>query len=405
LYLTFAWRYFKAKKSANAINIIAWVTTAVIAFATCCQLLVLSVYNGFEGMVKSLYADFYSDCLIKPTSGKTITLSPQIIAAIKNKPYISSISLVAEEKALLKNNEQQTVVTLKGVDENYPLINNIKNKITLGTYSLGTLESPNVLVGFGIQNKAGISVSELLPSSSVTLILPKKTSSSTIDDAMSEGNCLATGVFTIQQEIDEKYVITNLAFIKNHLGFEADEYTAVEIKLKKNTSIDIAQKDLQQTLGANFIIQTRFEQNSTLYNTLRMEKWVIYAVLTLILIIASFNMISALSMLVLEKTKDIAILKSMGVTNSGIQKIFLSEGLLLGVIGAGTGILLALIISFVQIKFHLIKITGGTFLIDYFPVRLIFSDFIIVAFSSVAIAFIASWYPSKRAAEKQILLK
>ena len=158
-------------------------------------------------------------------------------------------------------------------------------------------------------------------------------------------------------------------------------------------------------LGKNYEVKTRFEQNSNLYNTLKMEKWAIYAVLTLILIIAAFNMVSALSMLVLEKNKDIAILKSMGTTSASIQKIFLAEGLLLGLIGTATGIALALIICFFQIKFHFIKITGDTFLIDYFPVTLILKDFILVALSAVAITFFASWYPAKKAAGKEILLK
>lgn len=405
MYLSFAWRYFKAKKTTNAINVIAWVTTAVITFATCCQLLVLSVYNGFEALVKSLYSDFYSDCVIKPSTGKTITLTPELIASIKNKNTIATICLETEEKALLKNGEKQTVITLKGVDKNYSFINGIVHKINTGKFDLGTADEPHLLVGYGIQNAAEITVSDALPSSIVTIILPKKTLNNNIDDAMSEGNCLATGVFAIQQELDEKYAITNLDFMKAQLGLGADEYSAVEIKFKPNTNVEKAKAELQNLLGKNFEVQTRFEQNSNLYNTLKMEKWAIYAVLTLILIIAAFNMVSALSMLVLEKTKDIAILKSMGTTSAGIQKIFLAEGILLGLIGAGTGIILALAICLLQLKFKFIKITGDTFMIDYFPVKLIAKDFILVAITAVLINFLASWYPAKKAAGNEILLK
>ena len=405
MYLQFAWRYFKAKKSTNAINIIAWVTTAVITFATCCQLLVLSVYNGFEGLVKSLYTDFYSDCVIKPNAGKTFTLTLQLIDSIKNNKNVAIICLETEEKALLKNGNKQTVITLKGVDKNYSNINGISNKITTGKFDLGNAETPHILMGYGVQNAANVTVSELLPSSLVTVILPKKTLNNNIDDAMSEGNCLATGIFAIQQEIDDKYAITNIDFMKAQLGLGADEYSAVEIKFKPNINAEKAQIDLQEILGKNYEVKTRFEQNSNLYNTLKMEKWAIYAVLTLILIIAAFNMVSALSMLVLEKTKDIAILKSMGTTSASIQKIFLAEGILLGLIGTATGIALALIICFFQLKFQFIKISGDTFLIDYFPVTLILKDFILVALSAVAITFFASWYPAKKAAGKEILLK
>ena len=405
MYLQFAWRYFKAKKSTNAINIIAWVTTAVITFATCCQLLVLSVYNGFEGLVKSLYTDFYSDCVIKPNAGKTFTLTLQLIDSIKNNKNVAIICLETEEKALLKNGNKQTVITLKGVDKNYSNINGISNKITTGKFDLGNAETPHILMGYGVQNAANVTVSELLPSSLVTVILPKKTLNNNIDDAMSEGNCLATGIFAIQQEIDDKYAITNIDFMKAQLGLGADEYSGVEIKFKPNINAEDAQIDLQNLLGKNYEVKTRFEQNSNLYNTLKMEKWAIYAVLTLILIIAAFNMVSALSMLVLEKTKDIAILKSMGTTSASIQKIFLAEGILLGLIGTATGIALALIICFFQLKFQFIKISGDTFLIDYFPVTLILKDFILVALSAVAITFFASWYPAKKAAGKEILLK
>jgi lipoprotein-releasing system permease protein len=367
--------------------------------------LVLSVYNGFEALVKSLYSDFYSDCVIKPSAGKTIILTPELIASIKNKNTIATICLETEEKALLKNGEKQTVITLKGVDKNYASINGITNKINAGKLDLGTADEPHLLVGYGIQNAAEITVSDAIPSSIVTIILPKKTLNNNLDDAMSEGNCLATGVFAIQQEIDEKYAITNLDFMKAQLGLAADEYSAAEIKFKPNTDVEKAKTELQNLLGNKFEVQTRFEQNSNLYNTLKMEKWAIYAVLTLILIIAAFNMVSALSMLVLEKTKDIAILKSMGTTSAGIQKIFLAEGLLLGLIGTCTGIALALIICLLQIKYKFIKITGDTFLIDYFPVKFIAKDFVLVAISAIFITFFASWYPAKKAAAKEILLK
>ncbi len=405
VYLSFAWRYFRAKKSANAINIIAWVTTGVIAFATCCQILVLSVYNGFEGLVKSLYSSFYSDCIIKPTSGKTFTITQAQINTIKNQPFVAGISMVVEEKALLKNGDAQTVVSLKAVDENFVTISGISDKINTGKFDIGNIDDPKIVLGYGVQNAASISVSEALPSSTVTIILPKKNNNNNLDDAMTEGNCLASGVFAIQQEIDDKYAFTNIDFMKQQLGFATNEFSAIDIKLKTKANVEDAKKNLQKLLDKSFTIQTRYEQNSNLYNTLKLEKWAIYAVLTLILIIAAFNMVSALSMLVLEKRKDISILRSMGTTQFNIQKIFLAEGLLLGIIGASVGILLALVISFLQIKFHLIKIAGGTFLIDYFPVKLMLPDFIIVALSSIAIAFIASWYPAKQAASKEILLK
>ena len=405
MYFRFAWRYFKAKKSANAINVIAWVTTIVIAFATCCQLLVLSVFNGFEGLVKSLYSSFYSDLKIIPAKGKTFTLTTAQLNTINKLPFNADMAMIAEEKALLQNEESQTVVSLKGVDAQYKNISGVIAKISDGEFDIGSVDTPKIVVGYGIQNAASINLSEAFPTSVVTLILPKKSTNTDPAEAMSEGNARASGVFSIQQEIDNQYAITNIDFVKQQMGFAVDEFSAAEIKLSEKADLEESKTVLKKLLGKEFTIQTRYEQNANLYNTMRLEKWAIYAVLTLILIIAAFNMVSALTMLVLEKRKDISILRSMGTTKAGIRKIFLVEGLLLGLIGAATGILLALFICLLQLKFHIIKISGGSFLIDYFPVKLIGTDFLMVAGTAISIAFLASWFPAGKAAAQKIELK
>ena len=411
MYLTFAWRYFKAKKSANAINIIAWVTVSVIAFATCCQILVLSVFNGFEDLVKSLYGAFYTDLKITPAKGKTFLLTPQQIEAIKKSNGVFGISLIAEEKALLQNNDnndnQQTTITLKGVDDNYKNITGVAAKTIEGKFETGTIDNPGLVFGYGIQNAAAVSVNEKFQPSTVTLILPKrgKVSVSNPENSLSEGNAVARGVFSIQQDFDNKYAITNIDFVKQQMNFAADEYSAVEIKLNSNADAAVGQLALKKMLGSNYLIRTKYQQNQSLYSTMKMEKWFIYAVLTLILLVAAFNMISALTMLVLEKQKDITILQSMGAAKNMVLKIFLSEGLLLAGIGAVSGILLALIVCFLQVKFKLIKIQGGSFLIDYFPVKLELADFILVASTVSVIAFFASWLPARKASNQAIELR
>ncbi len=403
--LKFAWRYFRAKKSANAINIIAWVTTSVIAFATCCQILVLSVFNGFEDLVKSLYTTFYSDLRISPATGKTIFLSNDDLKKINNQKYVQLTSSIAEEKALLQNGDNQTVIYLKGVDENYDKISQLSSKITRGTYQTGDEDSPKLILGSGIQNATGISLNPLFNSEPITLILPKANSlSSDPLESLSEGNIEPSGVFSVQQDFDNQFAITNISFVKQQMGFSPDEYTSVNIKLKKGFNAEDAQKQLSNLLGSKYLIQTKYEQNSNLYNTMRLEKWAIFAVLTLILIIAAFNMVSALTMLVLEKKRDISILQAMGSNRTLIRKIFLSEGILLGVIGATAGIILAVIICLLQMKFHLIKMQGGSFLIDYFPVKMVVSDFILVALTAISISFIASWFPAYKASKQDLNL-
>ena len=406
MYFNFAWRYFKGKKSANAINIISWVTTGVIAFATCCQVLVLSVFNGFEGLVRSLYSSFYADLKILPAKGKTILLTAAQIDQVKQQPDISNISLIAEEKALLKNGDAQSVVNIKGVDDNFSRVSGVPSKLTKGSFKTGTAENPELVIGAGVQYAAGISVAEAFAPDMLTIILPKKTAANADPyQSLSEGNATASAVFAIQEDFDNKYAISNIGFVKQQMGLGEHEYTAAEIKLKDVSETRQVKEALQQLLGNKYLVKTKYEQNSNLYNTMRLEKWAIYAVLTLILIIAAFNMVSALTMLVLEKKQDIAILKSMGSPSSMISKIFLSEGLLLAGIGAATGIGLAIIICLLQVKYKLIKLQGGTFLIDYFPVKLVASDFLLVAGTAMAIALLASWFPALKASRQPIELR
>ncbi|MFM2327450.1 MAG: hypothetical protein RIR31_1652 [Bacteroidota bacterium] len=409
MYLKFAWRYFKAKKSANAINIIAWVTAGVIAFATCSQILVLSVFNGFEGLVKSLYASFYTDIKIIPAKGKTFFLTPAQLIQIKQQPFVQNFSLIAEEKALLQNTNAesaQTVIYLKGVDENYSDVSGVADKTNKGKFYTGTIDEPGLILGAGIQYAVGVNLNPAFDEGRLTVILPKKYSESNDPlQSLSEGNVRPTGIFTIQQDFDNKYAITNIGFVKQQMGLGANEYSALELKLKDKADVTNAKEKLIALMGNSYKVQTLYQQNMSLYNTMKMEKWIIYAVFTLILIVSAFTMISALTMLVLEKQKDISVLQSMGAGKTTILKIFLSEGLLLGGIGAATGILLAVIICLLQVKFKLIKLGGGSFLIDYFPVKLIVTDFVLVAATAALIAFIASWFPARKAAGQAFELR
>ncbi|MEP7164678.1 MAG: FtsX-like permease family protein [Ferruginibacter sp.] len=406
MYLVFAWRYFKGKKTANAINIISWVTTGVIAFATCCQVLVLSVFNGFEDLVKSLYSSFYPDLKIVPAKGKTFLLTDSQLSQIHRQPGIMDLSLIAEEKAMLKNEDAQAVVYIKGVDDNFAKVSGVPYKLTRGKFNTGTTERPALIVGAGIQNATGITLNEAFAPEQLTVILPKKNAAGNDPfQSLSEGNVTAGAVFAIQQDFDNKYAITNIGFIKQQMGLASNEYTSAEIKLKWGADIKKTQELLLAVLGGNYAIQTKYQQNSNLYSTMKLEKWAIYAVLTLILIIAAFNMVSALTMLVLEKKQDIAILQSMGTTALQIKKIFLSEGILLTGIGAAAGIILATIICMLQVRFKLVKLQGGSFLIDYFPVKLIATDFLLVAGTSMAIAILASWFPSSKASRQPLELR
>ncbi len=403
MYLTFAWRYFKAKKSTNAINIISWVTLSVIAFSTMCQVLVLSVFNGFEDLVKSLYSNFYPDVKVVAAKGKTIFLSAQQINNIKKYTGVKNISLITEEKALLQNQDLQTVVYLKGVDDNYASVSGVPQKLLRGDFETGTADEPGLILGSGIESAIGVESGKSL--SHLTVFLPKRDSSSDPASSLSEGNAYPVGSFAIQQEFDNKFVITNIAFMKQQMNYADNEFTSIEISITDPNQTEEITEGLQKQLGNNYLVQTKYQQNSSLYNSMKVEKWAIYAMLTLILIIAAFNMISALTMLVLEKKKDISVLQSMGASKNLILKIFLSEGLILAVTGAAIGLFLAAVISLLQAKYHMIKLTGNSFLIDYFPVKLIAADFLLVASTAIFIAFLAAWFPAYKASKQPFELR
>ena len=399
----FAGRYFRSKKSTNAIKILAWIRVLAIAVGTTALIIVLSVFNGFEGLVKGMYTDFYADIRIAPVTGKIIQLSPAQIDQIKKIKSIDAVSLVAEEKAVLVNGDYQSIVFIKGVDENFTATNNITAHIVNGAYDLGTAEKPKIVIGAGIENATGIDIERhLYP---VTLFLPnRKANNLSSLDAMNSYNVDPSGTFLVQQDFDNKYIFSNLPFLKYMLDLKADDYSSVEIKVHNDRSKNV-KEELQKLLGEKFLVQTRYEQNQSLFTVMQVEKWVIYGILSLILVVAAFNMIGALTMLVLEKQKDIAVLKAMGADDNLIQKIFLSEGFVLAGMGGTIGIILATAICYLQTKFRLIKLGGGTFIIDYYPVKMVATDFILVVATVFIIALLAAWIPSRKASLQQFPLK
>ncbi len=398
--LLFAWRYFRSKKTTNAINIIAWIAITAIAVGTASLIIILSVFNGFEDLVKGLYGDFYPAYKVVPIKGKTFELSTAQTKQIKSLKDIKAFSFVAEEKALLTG-AFQTIVTIKGVENNYQQVNPIQPYIRRGSFELGNANIPGIVMGAGIENAAGINTEKVFEAA--TLYFPNRNGNLLSGDGLNSFSVIPTGAFIVQQEFDNKYAFTNLAFVQYMLGLKSNEYSAIEINAKENNNNLI--KQLQTILGNQVQIQTRYQQNASLYSVMQLEKWVIYGILSLILVVAAFNMIGALSMLVLEKQKDIAVLRALGATSNRIRNIFLLEGLLLAAIGAGAGIVLGGGICWVQEKFHLIKLGGSTFIIDYYPVKILPLDFILVLLTVTAISFTAAWVTAQKTSAQPFELR
>jgi lipoprotein-releasing system permease protein len=405
MYLNFAWRYFRAKKSTNAINIISWVSVTAIIIGTASLIIILSAFNGFEGLVKSLYSSFYTDLKVSPAKGKVMKLSETGIAALRHFQGVRAVSMVVEDKALVRNGDYQAIVYLKGVDNEYSKVAGVPTKIIRGRFDLGTPDHPGAVMGVGIENAIGVLADRSL--FQVTVYMPRKGVADLSNplESLSQGEMQPTGSFAIQSDFDNKYLLTNIGFVKDNLLYAADEYSAAEIALADPERSDEAKAALQQMLGPTVKVEDRYEQNRSLYTTIRLEKWAIYAIFSLILLVAAFNMIGALSMLVLEKKKDIQVLQAMGASESLVRKIFLSEGLLLAFIGATGGMVVAFILYYLQIHYKLVPIKGESFLIDYYPVRILPGDLLLVAATVFVIGLLASWFPAMRAAKQPFELR
>ncbi|HTE09883.1 MAG TPA: ABC transporter permease, partial [Chitinophagaceae bacterium] len=267
----FAWRYFNAKKSTNAINIIAWISVLAMGTGTAALIILLSVFNGFEDLVKSLYADFYTDLRVSAASGKVIQLTNQQKQKITGWPGISAVSLTIEEKAMLQNGDFRATVLVKGVDENYQKVTNVAGRLVRGKYLLGDADKPAVVLGVGVENALGTeSDRAILP---LTVYLPRRGMNS-IEygdplQSLSADNIVTAGSFAIQQDFDNNYIITNIGFVKRMLGLRPDEYGSVEIAISNKEEAEKIKKELQQFLGKNYTVQTMYEQNRSLYTTMR----------------------------------------------------------------------------------------------------------------------------------------
>lgn len=398
--LLFAWRYFRSKKTTNAINIIAWIAITAIAVGTAALIIILSVFNGFEDLVKGLYSDFYPAYKVVPVNGKTFEVQPNQIQQLNSIKAIKAYSFVVEEKAMLTG-AYQTIVTIKGVEDHYLRINPMQRYVKRGRFDLGNASVPGMVMGVGIENAAGINTEKVFEAA--TVYFPNRKANLLSSDGLNAYSVIPTGAFMIQQEFDNKYAFTNLAFMQYMLQLKPNEYSTIEINASEKNEAII--HSLQRIFGPKLQVQTRFQQNAGLYAIMQVEKWVIYGILSLILVVAAFNMIGALSMLVLEKQKDIAVLRALGASPNRIRTIFLLEGLLLAALGAGAGIILGGGICWVQEQFHLIQLGGSTFIIDYYPVKINPLDFVLVLLTVTVISFTAAWVTAQKTSAQPFELR
>jgi lipoprotein-releasing system permease protein len=397
-----ALRYLFSKKSTNAINIISMVSMGGMGIGAFALIVILSVYNGFEDLVLNLQNSFYPDIEINISQGKTFEMTDSLQEKLATFSEIDKMSVVLEENGYLKYNDKSMIARVKGVDDAFFEINRINEFVGVGSSRLVENDIQYAVMGAGIDYQLNTNVKHSI--SSISISIPKRVKNSAVVAAQlfNTGKAMPGGVFAIQNEFDNQYIFISLRLMQEIMQAE-NKISGIEILTKPGTPLLKFKDKLEKTLGAEYSVTTRYEQDEELYQIMKIEKYATTAILGLILFIISFNIVGSLSMLAMEKKKDISILKSMGAENHTIRWIFLLNGSLGSIIGSIIGLILGLLLVFIQSKFGLVKLGGnGGFVIDVYPVIVKTGDIAITFLMVVFISIIAAWYPAKKAADQPI---
>jgi len=393
----FARKYYRSGKVRNVINWISRISQIGITVGTMALIIVLSVFNGFEKVVISLYNSFDPDLKITAIEGKYFELEKSRLEKIKSLEGVLRISPVIEENALIKYKEQQTIATLKGMSDDYFRSTGMDSMVVLGDPVLFEDSLSYALIGSGIAGKLGLNYFDYYRN--ISIYFPNKNTHGSF--ALNPGKLFKikmitlSGVFQVQQDFDDKYILVPLQFAREMVGVN-EKYTAIEIITSRNANQDKLKMEIERISGESYLVQTHHEMHGWLYKIMKSEKLMVFLILSFILLIAGFNLVGSLLMLTIEKKRDMMVLKSMGASNSLIRSIFFYEGILLSVSSALIGILIGSIISLLQMKFGIIRITqGSTFVIDAFPVAFKAMDFVWVFITVVVLGFISAYFPSR----------
>ena len=352
---------------------------------------VLSVFNGLETMVKGIFNTSDPEIRITPVKGKVFVPDALTLAQLGKINGVKAWAEVLEENALLKYEDQQYIATIKGVSDNYRDVTDLDTAMWDGEFKLKDQNRMYAVAGLGVANYLGMRLNFVSP---LCVYIPRRTASinASPETAFVRKYISFSGIFAVEQDFDSKYIFTPIAFLRDLLEYKK-EVSSLEVKLTPGADIKKVQKSVEQLFGKEFRVQNRYQQQELFYRVMKAERLAIFVILTFILIIASFNIIGSLTMLIIEKEHDIEILKSLGADNQLIKKIFIFEGWLISFIGTMAGLILGFIVCFIQQHYGIIKLSGESLLIDTYPVEMRIADFLIVAATVMAIGYWAAWYP------------
>jgi|LGOV01.1.fsa_nt_gb lipoprotein-releasing system permease protein len=379
-------RYLFSKSSNNAVNIITAVSILGVTVGTMALLVVLSAFAGLEKFSISMLSTFDPDIKITSAEGKTFLYTDKIDSIINNESSIQAYSKTLEEKVFLRYRDKEFISRIKGVDQNFNNVNNVDTTIYAGRWLTGDSINNEVVIGGGISHYLSLGLRDNYKALEIYVVKPGK---GQISDPMSgfrRKDAFPVGTFAIEKEIDEKYIISSLYFAQNLLRYKENQISDIEIKLNKRTDAKQVSNMLKAALGNKFIIKTQREQHALVYKMMNTEKVVTYLIFTLILIIAVFNVIGSVSMLIVDKKSNLHTLWSIGASESLLRKIFVRVGLLVTFIGGISGIILGSALVLTQYYFQFLTFGGGM----AYPVELNVTNIIIVSITIFTIGYIAS---------------
>ena len=386
--LFFARRYLFSKKSHSVINIVSGVSAFSVAIPVMAMVILLSVFNGFEGLIKSMYRSFDPDIRITPVRGKVFPIDSLPRERFLAIDGVRDAAYAREDNAVFEYRDRQAFGTMCGVDSLYRQVVPLDSLRTEGVFQLQFGDFPEAYVGQGMAYALGIRVNLNSP---ISVYVPRRGRVSPLlpYSFYKKQNIFPSGVFALEAEVDGKYVIVPLHFAQQLLDYPG-QASSVAIRLEADASPQRVQQQIGQWLGDDYKIQSRYQQKESFYRIMMYEKWGIYFIILLVLVIASFSLIGSLVMLIIEKRKDSQTLVTMGADTKLLRKIFVAEGMLIYLIGAGGGLLLGVALALAQQHFGFLKLSGETFLIDAYPVEVHPSDLAWVIVTFVTVSYLIS---------------
>lgn len=386
-------RYLFSKKSHNAINVISGISAAGVAIGTMALVCVLSVFNGFESLISNMFSAFDPDLKITLTHGKSFDVNSSEFNKLRRDKSIAYFTEVVEENALLRFRNKQMPATVKGVSNEFEKMTRIDSIMYDGSFILYDGAFERAVPGVGVASILGLGAHFVDP---LYIYAPKRTSKINLlrpENSFTQIGTFVSGIFAVKQlQYDDHYVLVSIKLARDLFEYDKSTVSAVELKLAKGVDPDILQKRIQKQLGNQFQVKNRYEQQESFFKIMKIEKWITYLILSFILLIASFNVIGSLSMLIIDKKADIETLRNLGADNTLIKRIFLFEGWMISGVGALAGIGLGAILCLMQEHFGMLKLGVG-YVVDAYPVVTNVLDMLLVFVTVLIMGFLAAYYP------------